>query len=369
MTNQNFDEQSFYQEYWRKKPCVIKNMFSEMPIKLEGEDLAGLALEAEAQSRLIFGADSETPFKVKDGPFKQKDFEELRHQGYSLMVQAVERFIPELELLKAPFQKIARWRFDDIMVSFSNEGGGVGAHYDNYDVFLIQGKGRRRWRFHSQPVANRTHIDGIDILVLSEPQLDSEIEVCEGDVLYIPPGFAHEGTSLEPAITYSVGFRAPGYQDILEGLKASINRTDPWLYSGEDRPASPNQISHEMLENIKGELLAYLETPHLLEKIVGSLVTEPRAPLPWETAKTDVSQLKKDLCDSPLTKAPGLRWVLGEKNIYIEGQPFGISSQEKATIEEFFQKPMITLADFSQLPDDLQSLISQWVTLGFFWLD
>ncbi|MEW9796677.1 JmjC domain-containing protein [Alteromonas sp. CYL-A6] len=195
---------AFLANYWQQRPMVIRGLFSGDPAPLDEHDLAGLAQEDDIDSRIIRHQGAH--WDVLHGPFD--DFESACQGQWTLLVQAVDRHIPEAATLFRPFSFLPHWRFDDLMVSFAVAGAGVGPHYDQYDVFLVQGKGRRRWRVGRPgdyppvtPHPDLCQIEGFDA--------ELEVELAPGDVLYIPPGWPHDGVALEDCLTYSVGFRAP----------------------------------------------------------------------------------------------------------------------------------------------------------------
>ncbi len=143
-----FDIDAFLQDYWQQKPLLIKNPWDSWSDPIEPDDLAGLACEQGVESRLITqtGEHPDMPWKLEHGPFAETRFGELDHKRWTLLVQAVDHYVPDVAALIEPFRFIPNWRIDDVMVSYATDGGGVGPHFDQYDVFLIQGSGRRRWQ-------------------------------------------------------------------------------------------------------------------------------------------------------------------------------------------------------------------------------
>ncbi len=151
MQLQNIDWQDFLANTWQKKPLVIKNALPADALAfLTPEDLAGLAMEEDVESRIVIEKDGATPWELKRGPFNEEDFTSTPATHWTLLVQGVNHWLPEVAELLSAFDAIPRWRLDDVMVSYAPEEGGVGPHYDHYDVFLVQGKGTREWRLTSQ---------------------------------------------------------------------------------------------------------------------------------------------------------------------------------------------------------------------------
>ncbi len=203
----------FLERHWQKRPVVLKRGFSNFIDPLSPDELAGLAMESEIDSRLVSHQDGK--WQVSHGPFESYDH--LGESNWSLLVQAVNHWHEPTAALMRPFRALPDWRIDDLMISFSVPGGGVGPHLDQYDVFIIQGTGRRRWRV-GEKLQMRQHCPHPDLLQVEpfEAIIDEELE--PGDILYIPPGFPHEGYALENAMNYSVGFRAPNSRELISGF-------------------------------------------------------------------------------------------------------------------------------------------------------
>lgn len=207
-------QQDFLENYWQKKPIVLKNALPNLPELTDENELAGLAMEEFVDSRIVENDNGE--WQVNHGPFQ--DFSRWQNGKWSLLVQGVDSYLPEVKRLLETVNFIPKWRIDDVMVSFSMPGAGVGLHLDQYDVFIIQGKGKRHWQAGTVDKSQCQDQVATDLLQLKEPEKFEPIvdEVLEsGDILYVPPFSAHKGETIEPCINYSVGFRAPSQQEML----------------------------------------------------------------------------------------------------------------------------------------------------------
>ncbi|NJM50533.1 MAG: cupin domain-containing protein [Sphingomonadales bacterium] len=214
MNLNNFDPGVFLRDYWQKKPHLIRGAFGHWQNPLAPDALAGLACEEEVESRLV--VQESHGLRAEFGPFDESDFARLGAEPWTLLVQAVDHFDPEVAALIAPFRFIPDWRIDDVMVSYASDGGGVGAHFDQYDVFLIQGLGRRRWQIGGFCDQGSPLIPHDDLRLLAEFQAEEEWVLEPGDMLYIPPGIAHNGIAVgDDCMTYSIGFRAPSVAEML----------------------------------------------------------------------------------------------------------------------------------------------------------
>ncbi|MBP7951907.1 MAG: cupin domain-containing protein, partial [Sphingorhabdus sp.] len=189
-----FDITEFLAEYWQQKPMLIRNPWAEWANPLSPDDLAGMACEADVESRLITLDDG--ALSAEDGPVPEKRFGRLGRAPWTLLVQAVDQYIPEVAALVEPFRFIPDWRIDDVMVSYATDGGGVGAHFDQYDVFLIQGLGTRRWQVGGYCDDNTPLLPHDDLRLLADFEATDEWLLEPGDILYVPPGFSHNGVAV-----------------------------------------------------------------------------------------------------------------------------------------------------------------------------
>jgi 50S ribosomal protein L16 3-hydroxylase len=215
---QGFDSKEFIQRYWQKKPCLIRQAFPGIKSPVSPEELAGLACEEDVHSRLVIESGADTPWKLSYGPFTEKDFLSLPESHYSLLVSECEKWIPEFAGLLEQFYFIPSWRIDDLMVSYSPCGGSVGPHSDEYDVFLLQSYGRRKWQYSNIRVDKPLLIADLDLAIMRDFKADHEAILEPGDMLYLPAGIAHHGVALEPCMTCSIGFRAPTATETLESF-------------------------------------------------------------------------------------------------------------------------------------------------------
>lgn len=209
----NFDAEVFLQTYWQKRPVVIRQAFVDFQDPLDEHELAGLAQEESIDSRIVSRQDQS--WQLSQGPFD--DFTEQCQGQWSLLVQNVDGYSEDAESLLNAFDFIPAWRTDDLMVSFSVAGAGVGPHLDQYDVFIIQGKGSRHWKVGEDKEYNE-HTPHPKLKQVSsfEPIIDEVLH--PGDMIYIPPGFPHDGVAKDKCLNYSVGFRAPNQQELLSSF-------------------------------------------------------------------------------------------------------------------------------------------------------
>lgn len=206
----------FLKDYWQKKPCLIRQAFPGFEPELDENDIAGLACDELAEARLIMGSFQQADWTVEQGPFDESRLAGLPEQDWCLLVQDVEKHYPPLQALLAQFDFLPSWRLDDLMVSVSAPGGSVGPHVDQYDVFLLQASGQRRWQVARK--FNPALLANCELRVLQEFSAEQEWLLEPGDMLYLPPGIAHYGLALELGMTWSIGLRAPSQADLFQAL-------------------------------------------------------------------------------------------------------------------------------------------------------
>lgn len=208
--------QQFLDGYWQKQPLLIRQALPDFEPELDAGDIAGLACEELAESRLVTGSYPEHDWQLRYGPFSEADFAEIPERDWTLLVQDVEKHYPPLSGLMREFDFIPRWRIDDLMVSVAGPGGSVGPHVDQYDVFLIQAEGSRTWQIASDFDSGLLADCELNVLRLFSPEQEWTLET--GDMLYLPPGIAHYGVALDRGMTWSVGMRAPSAADLFQAF-------------------------------------------------------------------------------------------------------------------------------------------------------
>jgi 50S ribosomal protein L16 3-hydroxylase len=247
----------FFEEYWNKKPFIVRGMIPIETIEtlIDEDHLAGLSMEEDVKSRLVRKGKKQSDWTCGYGPFEEEDFAKLGEEDWSLLVQNTDQYHDETAELLKYFNFCPRWLLDDIMVSFSPKGGTVGAHTDSYHVFLVQGKGERCWKVAHEPIKHEDYIEDIDLEILKTSFEGEDITVTEGDVIYIPPKFAHQGVSLKPSLTYSVGFLGPSLSEMLTEFGHYIEehhvKIPRYLGQNLDENAVPFQIASGHVDDLK----------------------------------------------------------------------------------------------------------------------
>ena len=334
----DFSLEHFMAHYWQQKPVVIRQGFKNWADLICPNDLAGLACETDVESRMVYKQDGQ--WQAEFGPFES--FERFGDAGWTLVVQAVNHWSPEVAELVKPFAFIPKWRLDDVMISYAVPGGGVGPHIDLYDVFICQGSGRRHWRVgdvgqHRQFSAHAAllHTDPFEAII--------DTELLPGDILYIPPGFPHDGVTLEESMSFSVGFRANSACDMLSGLADYAIDKDQaqHLLADPQRPIAQHQgqIDAADFARIKAHLQSVLDNNTLMADFAGSYFSKTKCTLYLQALDEPLepSDLIDALREQPLVRTGGLRCfyvdhTLPEGVCYVDGERYAFGQHCQSAV-------------------------------------
>ncbi|MCJ8170815.1 ribosomal protein uL16 3-hydroxylase [Atopomonas sediminilitoris] len=328
--------EEFLRDYWQQKPLLVRNALPDFVSPLTPDELAGLALEEEVESRIIL-EHGVRPYELRRGPFVEEDFQDLPESHWTLLVQAVDQFVPEVAELLQEFRFLPTWRIDDVMVSYATHGGGVGPHYDNYDVFLLQGLGQRRWRVGQLCDSQAQLIKHPEMRILAEFAGSEDWVLNPGDMLYLPPRLAHFGTAdSDDCMTYSVGFRAPSAAEVLTHFTDFLaqNLPDEERYTdAAAKPSSdPSEIDAAALDRLKALLDKHMQDKGALLTWFGQFMTEPRYPELIEGEELSEDQLFDALEDGAvLVRNPSARLAWAERDdglvVFVSGLSRGMPTE------------------------------------------
>ena len=289
----------FLAEYWQKKPLLIKNAIQNFKGLLSPEELAGLACEDDVQSRIVEYINGK--WLASHGPFDDDDFAKLPEKpsqahNWTLLVQSVNHYLPEGDALLQQFDFIPHARLDDLMVSYAPDGGGVGPHFDSYDVFLLQGQGKRLWRISEQ--TDLSLIEGAPLRILQNFDTAQEWLLEAGDMLYLPPHLAHWGIAVSDGktdcMTYSIGFRAPKNQELatefLGFMQDRMNQDKiilDGIYQDPDLILQNHsaEISDAMISKVSLNLQKIKWSDDVVAEFLGSYLSDPKADVVFDTNK------------------------------------------------------------------------------------
>lgn len=358
---------TFLRRHWQKQPLLVRGAMPDFHGILDLDELKELACHDECESRLVRHRGNQ--WSVEHGPFSRKRLSRLPARDWTLLVQGIERVLPAARELLSHFNFIPYSRLDDLMISYAPPGGGVGAHFDSYDVFLLQGPGQRRWRVGHQH--DLTLVDDAPLKILRDFSPDGECVLAPGDMLYLPPEHAHEGVALDGCFTYSIGFRAPSHRELVsrflahldDGLAIDGRYADPDLRP-QDQPA---RIDAGMIDKIEAVLDALTWSRRDIASFIGTYLTEPKSQVVFATptralAKTAFS---KAMQQSGVELAGGTLMLHSGPQVFINGE----SHRVDATVAGVLRK----LADRRELPGHgvsatAMDLLYQWYRAGYIYL-
>ncbi len=303
----NFDVDTFMRDHWQKKPLLVRGAFDAWTNPLDPDELAGLACEDEVESRLI--TLKRTDWKVEPGPLPGDRFGQLGKAPWTLLVQAVDQHVPAVAALVTPFRFVPNWRVDDVMVSYATDGGGVGPHFDQYDVFLIQGLGRRRWQVGALCDDDTPLLPHDDLRLLANFEAVEEWVLEPGDMLYLPPRVAHDGVALgKDCMTYSIGFRAPARSELIahfaDHLLAELDDDDRYADPGLRVQDNPGEIVPEALARLHAMVTEKLTDQAAFARWFGAYSSTPKYPeVDWAPEEpVTVEDVRTALCDGAVLR-------------------------------------------------------------------
>lgn len=353
----------FLAEYWHKKPLLIKSAMPNFTGLLSPDELAGLACEEDVQSRIV--EEINGVWYAKHGPFNDESFTALpdtpdaKHR-WTLLVQSVNHYLPEASALLQQFNFIPHARLDDLMVSYAPDGGGVGPHFDSYDVFLLQGQGKRLWRISEQ--TDLTLVEGAPLRILKHFDTAQEWLLETGDMLYLPPHLAHWGIAVSDGdmncMTYSIGFRAPKHQELatefLGFMQDKLNQDQlrlEGIYQDADLALQnhPAEISANMIEKV-GEILQKIQWNEAdVAAFLGTYLSDPKADVVFDlnkniTKKTFEEKLKKNGIALDLKS----QMLFIDNVFYLNGEAFTCVAESLALLTALADSRTISSQDYGQ---------------------
>ena len=323
--------EAFLRDYWQKRPLLIRQALPGFRSHLSGDELAGLSLEPEVESRLVIEKDGERPWQVIHGPQEEAVYGKLPDSHWTLLVQEMNRHLPEVAELFDLFAFIPAWRLDDIMVSYAEDQGSVGPHVDNYDVFLLQAEGTRRWQICGQrQVLDEELIPDIEMRIMRQFQAEEEWLLEPGDMLYLPPNVPHYGVAQGECITYSVGFRAPTLHQMWgHYLEYLLQNTPDRFYTDPGLPPSnhPGHIDDQAMDKVRELIRALPMDDAHIDDWFGRFITDPVrgvGPEPYDPPLGADALLQVLRAGEPLYRSEETRFAYFESaqgpRLYINGR-------------------------------------------------
>ncbi|MDR2218951.1 MAG: cupin domain-containing protein [Methylobacillus sp.] len=352
----------FIEEYWQKKPLLVRNAFPGFGDMLTPNELAGLACEEDAQSRLVLHQRGK--WKLEHGPFPEERFAQLPEKGWSLLVQGVNHHLREADELLHEFDFIPRARLDDLMVSFAPDGGGVGPHFDSYDVFLLQGTGQRLWRVSGQD--DMTLAPDTPLRILKHFRTDEEWLLNPGDMLYLPPRLAHWGIAVGDCMTWSIGFRAPLAQELVaQFLGFMQERVDvKGMYADPDLAPQthPAELGAQMLDKVEAMLREVQWSRDDVADFLGVYLTEPKSHIVFDARRLSAEKFCAQFAKQGIRLALKSQMLYRGERVFINGEEVRMQGESQRFLVELANRRMLPPSD---LPENLAALLHEWARAGW----
>ena len=366
----------FLENYWQKKPCLLRQAFPDFKAGFDRESLLALACDESVESRLVLERDGDYPWQVLSGPFDQAELNELPSRHWSLLLQNAELHLPSAYRVLNQFNFIPNWRIDDLMISYACDAGSVGPHLDSYDVFLLQAAGKREWTINANDFDENDFIDGLDLRIIENFRAEEKYVLETGDMLYLPPGIAHHGIALGESITCSIGFRAPSSHELLTSYVDDVlERSEDKRYSdpGLMQRQHPGEITQVELADIESLFRATLPDSSSLATWIGRYLSLPSGSfIDLQTVSpVNRTEMMRDLKTSrQLLKAASVRSVFFRNDdgllLFVNGDKYFLPQEYSHFAHDFSSNQVIDnpLHDVDSPPSVMAAVIQDLYMRG-----
>ena len=350
----------FMRRHWQRKPLLIRQAIPGFRPLLSRSSLFGLAGDESVESRLI-ERHAHDQWSLRSGPFQRRQLPPLKQPGWTLLVQGVDTHDDGVRTLMDRFRFVPDARLDDVMISWASTGGGVGPHYDSYDVFLLQAEGRRHWRIGRQRDLSLEPDKPLKILQRFEPEEEWVLE--PGDMLYLPPQWAHDGVSLDDScMTYSIGFRAPQRGGLAAelALRMAEEHEDETTYRdvGSSACLEPAAMPARLRDFAREGLHRLMDDDEALSLALGEVLTEPK-PRIW------FPEPENDWRVGPVVLDRRTRMMYDERHVFINGEALRASGRDASTLRQLADHRTLDGRTVASASDGLQSALAEWHASGW----
>lgn len=362
--------EQFMTTHWQKKPLLVRQAIPGFKPLLDRTELFNLAASEDVQTRMVIQTPgAKIAWQFKHGPFQRRTLPPLKQPGWTVLLQGVDLHHDAVHALMNQFRFVPDARLDDVMVSYATDQGGVGPHFDSYDVFLLQAHGRRRWRVGRQKDLSLQPEVPLKILANFEPEEEYLLE--PGDMLYLPPRYAHDGVAEGECMTYSIGFRIPNRAELArELLQRLAEQTEDAvgmaLYSDPDQAAVQEaaEIPPRMLAFAKDALRDALKDEGAFARGLGEYLTEPKASV-WFDAVEPSGELNHDLALRGCRLDRRTRMMFDAQHIFINGESFVASGRDARLMHTLANARLLPPQDVGQLSAETFQLLASWAEAGW----
>jgi len=362
--------QQFMKKHWQKKPLLVRQAIPNFKPLLDRAELFDLAASEDAQTRMVIQSPGSSPgWRFKHGPFQRRALPSLKQPGWTMLVQGVDLHHDAVHALMNQFRFVPDARLDDLMISYATDQGGVGPHYDSYDVFLLQAQGRRRWRIGRQKDLSLQPDVPLKILANFEPEEEYLLE--PGDMLYLPPRYAHDGIAEGECMTYSVGFRIPNRAEVARELLQRLaedaeEAVGLSLYRDPDQVAvgQPAEIPSAMLAFAQDALRDALKDSQAFARGLGEYLTEPK-PNVWFDGVEPSDEMAQALKFRGCRLDRRTRMMFDANHIFINGESLKASGRDAALMHVLANERLLSAKEVGKLGVQAFELLVSWVEAGW----
>ena len=361
--------EQFMKRHWQKKPLLIRQAVPNMKPLIERAELLEMVEREEVESRCIVRKGAK--WTLKKGPMARKSLPSLKTPDWTVLVQGVDLHNDAVHALLQQFRFVPDARLDDLMISFATEGGGVGPHFDSYDVFLLQAHGQRKWRIGRQKKFELQ--EGVPLKILKEFKPEAEFVLNPGDMLYLPPGYAHDGIAQGECMTYSIGFRVPRSaelaSELLMGLSEEVAEdcggSQDVLYQDPQQLAVFQDASvPQALQQFAATAIAKaLKDPQLLNCLLGESLTEPK-PNVWFD-NPDQDELPNFVWPADVRLDRRTKMLFDAKHIFINGESFRAAGQDAKLLRQLANDKFLPSGQAAKLSENAAELMQAWWEEGW----
>jgi 50S ribosomal protein L16 3-hydroxylase len=358
--------QTFMKRHWQKKPLLIRQALPGFTPVLDRAALFVLAGRDEVESRLIAleQKKGQAVWRMRHGPMERRALPALKQAAWTLLVQGVDLHHEGVHDLLQQFRFVPEGRLDDVMISYASDGGGVGPHFDSYDVFLLQAQGRRRWQISRQK--DLTLRDDVPLKILANFVPEQTFVLEPGDMLYLPPGYAHDGVAVGgDCMTYSIGFRSPKRGELARELlqrlaEDAADAVGDALYRDAKQPAvsTPGAMPAALQDFAREALQAALKDPLALPRLLGEYLSEPKSNV-WFEAGVD------DALDAGLELDRRSRMIYDEHHIFINGDSYRASGRDAKLMRQLADERRLDSRDMAKASPAAVALLQDWCDDGW----
>jgi 50S ribosomal protein L16 3-hydroxylase len=352
---------AFMKRHWQKKPLLVRGALPAFEPLLARNELFGLAARDEVESRLV--ARTGRQWQFRRGPFQRRALPPLAQPNWTLLVQGVDLHDAAAHELLSRFRFVPQARLDDLMISYASDGGGVGPHFDSYDVFLLQAQGRRRWRIARQD--DLSLVPGLPLKILANFEAEAEYVLEPGDMLYLPPRYAHDGIAEGECQTYSIGFRAPARgelaRELLQRLADDAGETaGERIYRDAAQAATdtPGAVPDALEQFARDAIAAALQDAQALPRALGEYLTEPKPTVWFEPAEPAA-------IDGGVALDRRTRMMYDRAHVFINGESYRAGGRDAALMRRLADGGALTARDVARASDDARQLLASWQQAGW----